>query len=220
MRVNDTFLEQLTFLYGREVATQVLPQLQTMLNGYAARLSTEGATPSFSQRDAILITYGDMVQAGEEAPLATLASFLQQTVASGINTVHILPFYPYSSDDGFSVVDYTAVNPTLGTWTNIHQLGQSFRLMFNAVINHISAHSDWFQKFLANDPTYRHYFTVVDPGEDLTAVFRPRALPLLTEMETAVDPKHIWITFTTLLDATTIYANSFTLPPMASLGSS
>jgi sucrose phosphorylase len=140
MGINDHFLDQLTFLYGRKVA-QVLPKLQTMLKSYGDRVSTETATPSFSQHNAVLIIYGHMVQAGEEAPLATLAGFLQQTVANGINTVHILPFYPYSSDDGFSVVAYTAVNPTLGTWANIHQLSQSFRLMFDAVVNHISANN-------------------------------------------------------------------------------
>ena len=195
MDTQDIFLQHLAFLYGKERAEQILPRLQALLDKYHSRLSGQGKSPTFSQRDAVLITYGDMVQADGEASLATLADFLQQTVTEGINTVHILPFYPYSSDDGFSVVDYTAVNPTLGTWSDVHQLGHHFRLMFDAVINHISAHSDWFQKFLADDPVYRDYFTVVDPAADLTAVFRPRALPLLTEVKTAVGPKHVWTTF-------------------------
>lgn len=195
MSTKDTLLTHLTVLYGAEQAGQTLPQLQALLQHHAGRLPAQDNAPTFSQSDAVLITYGDMVQREGEAPLATLADFLRQTVAGGVNTVHILPFYPYTSDDGFSVLDYTAVNPTLGTWADIHQLGRHFRLMFDAVINHISAHSDWFQKFLADDPAYRDYFTVVDPQTDLTAVFRPRALPLLTEVETAVGPKHVWTTF-------------------------
>lgn len=195
MSAHDTFWNHLAFLYGNERTAQLLSRLQTLADKYATRLRTRQQSPTFSQRDAILITYGDMVQADGETPLATLADFLRHTVANGINTVHLLPFYPYTSDDGFSVVDYTAVNPTLGNWSDIHQLGHHFRLMFDAVINHISAHSDWFQKFLADDPAYQDYFTVVDPAVDLTAVFRPRALPLLTEVKTAVGSKHVWTTF-------------------------
>ena len=66
-----------------------------------------------------------------------------------INTIHILPFYPYSSDDGFSVIDYKKVDPACGTWENIESLRKNFALMFDAVINHISAESSWFKDYLA-----------------------------------------------------------------------
>jgi sucrose phosphorylase len=55
-----------------------------------------------------------------------------------VNGVHLLPFYPYSSDDGFSVIDYKQVNPALGVWDDVARVGQNF-LMFGSVINHISA---------------------------------------------------------------------------------
>jgi sucrose phosphorylase len=109
--------------------------------------------------------------------------------------VHILPFFPYSSDDGFSVIDYAWVDPELGRWSHIEELGADFRLMFDAVINHVSRESDWFRAFLAGDPEYADWFITVEPGVDLSEVVRPRALPLLTEVETASGRKLVWTTF-------------------------
>jgi sucrose phosphorylase len=112
-----------------------------------------------------------------------------------ISRVHILPFYPYSSDDGFSVIDYWQVDPSLGEWDDVARLGQSFRLMFDAVINHISRHSRWFEGFVRGEAPYTDYFITVDPGTDLSQVVRPRALPLLTPVETAGGAQHVWTTF-------------------------
>ena len=112
-----------------------------------------------------------------------------------ISAVHILPFFPYSSDDGFSVIDYTAVNPALGTWDDVRRLGETFDLMFDLVINHVSSQSEWFQRFKAGDPAYEDFFIRVDPATDLSAVVRPRTLPLLTPVETARGWEHVWTTF-------------------------
>jgi sucrose phosphorylase len=148
-----------------------------------------------SERDAILITYGDQVRRAGEMPLATLHDVLSQTAQAIINTVHLLPFYPFSSDDGFSVIDYFAVDPALGSWADIHRLRQDFRLMFDAVFNHVSVRSEWFQAFLRGEPPYDSYFIAVDPNTDLSQVRRPRALPLLTPFETAHGTQHVWTTF-------------------------
>ena len=105
------------------------------------------ATPT--ERDALLITYGDQVRTDDEPPLRTLARFLEERAAGVVTGVHILPFYPSSSDDGFSVMDYFAVDPALGDWENVAQLGERFDLMFDAVFNHASAQGEWFRRFLA-----------------------------------------------------------------------
>jgi sucrose phosphorylase len=127
--------------------------------------------------------------------LQTLANFLHTYLQDTISTVHLLPFYPYSSDDGFSVIDYRAVDPALGTWADVEEIGRDFRLMFDAVVNHISAQSEWFQRYLRDDPRYREFFLTINPTTDLSAVFRPRTLPLLTEMKTEAGMKHVWTTF-------------------------
>lgn len=192
----NTIEELARFVYGTE-ATAVVEAIVALLAQYRPQLPPPHPH-ALTQRDAVLIAYGDMVQApaqADETHLATLARFCRTHLGDTVNTIHLLPFYPYTSDDGFSVVDYTAVNPDLGTWAGIRRLGEEYALMFDAVINHISASSDWFQRFLADDPVYRDYFVTVDPTTDLSAVFRPRALPLLTPFDTAVGPRYVWTTF-------------------------
>lgn len=187
--------EHLTFLYAPETATTTQQRLQRLLAQYRRHLPVPQPRV-VSERDSILITYADMVRAPTETPLATLADFLQDTIAGTVSTVHLLPFFPYSSDDGFSVIDYKQVDPQVGTWTDVARLGQSFRLMFDAVINHVSVAGPWFQAFLADEEPYRDFFTVVEPRTaDLALVFRPRTLPLLTPFETAAGTRHVWTTF-------------------------
>lgn len=203
MTIMNENLEQdaqhhLAFLYGEETADHLWPQLQARLANFRRHhphRTTGAAGARFSQRDAILITYGDMVRQDGVSPLTTLTDFLHATVSGFISAVHLLPFYPYSSDDGFAVIDYKAVDPALGTWEDIGRLVRYFQLMFDAVINHISAESAWFQAFRRDELPYRNYFIVVEPVADLSKVFRPRALPLLTPVETAAGVKHVWTTF-------------------------
>ncbi|GAB4471790.1 MAG: alpha-amylase family glycosyl hydrolase [Anaerolineae bacterium] len=157
-------------------------------------VDTAGAL--FNERDVILITYGDLLREPGRPALQSLFDFYTARLADTINTVHILPFYPYSSDDGFSVIDYCAVNPVLGGWEDIERFIEAGgRLMFDAVINHISARSEWFRGFVNGDPRYADYFITVDPTVDLSGVTRPRALPLLTPVETARGIEHVWTTF-------------------------
>ncbi|MGC9523391.1 MAG: sugar phosphorylase, partial [Anaerolineae bacterium] len=195
-------VDHLTFLYGADRAGEIGMELFATLDDFAERHpelreDVPDASQRLTERDAILITYGDQVQEPGKAPLATLAEVLETYGASAITGVHILPFFPYSSDDGFSVIDYTEVNPDLGDWSDIERLGESFRLMFDAVINHISRESDWFQAFLAGDPEFADAFIVVEPGTDLSEVVRPRALPLLTAVQTVEGEKLVWTTFST-----------------------
>ncbi len=149
-----------------------------------------------SERDVVLITYGDSLREPGRPPLQTLNTFLDDYLAEVVTSVHILPFYPYSSDDGFSVVDYKAVDPELGDWPAVEALAGGYRLMFDAVINHLSQDSEWFRGYLAGDPRYAGFFIDMDPATDLSAVVRPRALPLLTPFEDGEGRRrHIWTTF-------------------------
>ncbi len=158
-------------------------------NTLEIHLPTAGEKPPaanpLSERDAILITYGDMVRQTGEKPLTTLFKLVSNHLEGTINGVHILPFFPYSSDDGFSVIDYRAVDSDLGDWSEITKIADAFRLMIDAVINHVSAQSYWFQEFLSGDPAHLDYFIRLDPNTDLDDVVRPRDLPLLTPVRTS-----------------------------------
>lgn len=192
--MNPNILEHLTFLYGADIGPKTNKKIEHLLAKWQANLPPQ-QKPAFSEKDSVLITYGDQVQAPGEAPLQTLASFCTETLNGRIQTIHLLPFFPYSSDDGFSVIDYKAVDPALGSWDDVAAVGRNFQLMFDAVINHISAKSSWFQGYLQADPAYEDFFVAVDPTADLTAVFRPRALPLLTPFATKSGTRHLWTTF-------------------------
>lgn len=187
-------LEHLVALYGESVGRETFARL-TLLIDQARRPAGGGRQAGLTERDAVLITYGDQVRAPNEPPLQTLADFCAQHLAGIVNTIHLLPFYPYSSDDGFSVIDYRAVNPALGTWDDVARIGANFNLMFDAVINHVSAQSAWFQKFLRDEPRYRDYFITVPDHADVSRVIRPRTLPLLTPFETPSGRKNVWTTF-------------------------
>lgn len=151
---------------------------------------------SWDEKDVVLITYGDQFQEKGKPALDSLKSMFDKHLADKFEIVHILPFYPYSSDDGFSVIDYKKVNPELGDWQNIKNLTGSARIMFDDVCNHISAESEWFQEFLKGSPEYENFFIEMNPDADLSAVTRPRALPLLTKFSLANgEEKHVWTTF-------------------------
>jgi len=152
--MNEEIRQHLAFIYSEDEAESLLPRFSRLVTQYRRLIAPRESRHRFDQKDAVLITYGDMVQRPGEQPLRTLVNFLRHHAAGVVNTVHLLPFYPYSSDDGFSVVDYRAVDPALGSWQDVADLGRSFHLMFDAVINHISAESDWFQAFLQDDPRF------------------------------------------------------------------
>ena len=149
----------------------------------------------WDEEDIIMITYGDSVIDGDERPLVTLNRFLNRYSKNTINNVHILPFFPYSSDDGFSVIDYSSVNEALGSWDDIEAIAKDYGLMTDLVINHCSARSVWFDNFIKGEGPGSDFFFTGDPADDLSIVTRPRVSPLLRETETKDGTKHVWCTF-------------------------
>lgn len=143
----------------------------------------------------MLITYGDQVHRKGEAPLRTLLRFSERHLTNTITCMHLLPFFPYSSDDGFSITDYRQVDPALGTWHEVEQLGQRFRMMYDGVINHASARGSWFGSFLRDETPFRDYFFTVEGDPDLSQVVRPRTSPLLTDFNTRAGIRRVWTTF-------------------------
>ena len=190
--MSNILLHHLAFLYGEDRSSRLLDRTQAILSDHRARIAPRDS--GLSQRDSLLILYGDQVQEPNAKPLQTLKKFCDQYLTDIVSGIHILPFYPWTSDDGFSVVDYRQIDPALGDWDDVSAM-QTFRLMFDAVINHISSKSDWFQKFLQDDPRYKEYFITVEGEPDLSKVVRPRALPLLTPFQTPSGEKKVWTTF-------------------------
>ncbi len=174
------------------------PDFVARISGLLAKPSKQPqpkpVTP-WSEHDAWLITYADQFQTHGQTPLASLHDFHTKHLRPWINGVHILPFYPWSSDDGYSVIDYHKVDDRYGDWNDIESLATDTRLMFDAVVNHASAGSRWFLSYLSDDPAYADFFVDLPPDTDLSDVVRPRTTPLLTRFEGATGPKWVWTTF-------------------------
>lgn len=166
----------------------------------AMRLDPETSTPAgrrnlWSEDDAVVITYGDTIQSEQSPPLDTLAGFLSEHLGETISAVHILPFYPWTSDDGFAVSDYDRVHPDLGDWEDIRQISQQFRVMGDCVINHCSGAHPWFENYQAGLSPGAGFFVEANPEDDLSAVARPRTSPLLRPVQTKAGERHVWCTF-------------------------
>jgi sucrose phosphorylase len=152
--------------------------------------------PLWSEQDVVLITYGDQVRDGKDVPLIALDRFLTENGLNKVlNTIHLLPCFPYSSDDGFSVIDYRQIDPALGDWNDVERLRTRYSLMFDLVLNHVSRHSRWFEDYVAGREPYTRFFIEVNSAADTSSVTRPRSLPLFTRVDTSRGPRHVWTTF-------------------------
>jgi sucrose phosphorylase len=189
-----TINKRLHKLYPKEVAQRAVNDIIDLIFKYKQRINSQEY--HLSEKDIILITYGDQVNRDHEPSLKTLNDFMNKYLHGVINSIHILPFYPSSSDSGFSVVNYSAVDPHMGSWREIDSISSNYRLMVDGVINHTSQFSDWFQAYLDGDEYFKDFFIEMDPSADLTKVVRPRATPLLSEfVDSTGKIHHIWTTF-------------------------
>ena len=196
--------DKLASLYGG-AAEDTLAAIDALADRHAGAASRDGGRDGglWDERDAVLITYGDMVRADGVAAGAPSHALAEQTrwlrdhgLREHLSAVHLLPHFPYSSDDGFSVIDYRAVDPAVGDWDDVAALGADFDLAFDYVLNHCSAESDWFRAFLRDEEPHRDWFITEDPADPrLNEITRPRTHPLLTPFETAAGTKHVWTTF-------------------------
>jgi glucosylglycerate phosphorylase len=195
--VNKVLLEKieqlLRFIYGEKYEDRYLGMASELIEKWSA-VEWPKNEP-ISEKNVYFITYGDSIYEEGKPTLETLHRFLQEYIKGIVTDVHLLPMFPYTSDDGFSVTDYREIHPELGDWDNIDGLSKDYRLMFDFVANHISKSSDWFQKYLQDHPKYKNYFIPYDPEFDASQVVRPRTSPLFHEYEGKNGLKTAWTTF-------------------------
>ena len=197
----QTVHHYLTHLYGPragEVQRRIGQHLANFRTASTASPPANTAghdAPTWSEKDQWVICYGDSILDEGTPPLAVLDTFLQRYLGDAISGVHVLPFFPWSSDDGFSVIHYREVNSELGEWAHIQTLASHYDLMADLVLNHVSRESLWFVDYLAGSLPGRDYFIEVDPDTDVSQVTRPRSSPLLVPISTRRGTRHVWATF-------------------------
>ena len=188
----ELWIEKLEEIYkDKAVAETTAARIKTI----AEHVKISSTRKALDEKDAILITYGDSINKEGERPLRTLSAFLKAFVGDSVSTVHILPFFPYTSDDGFSITDYYTVNPDLGDWNDISEISKDHYLMIDSVANHVSKQNEWFREYLKGNEKYKDFFIEGDKNADYSSVTRPRTTPLLTHFQTADGEKYIWTTF-------------------------
>jgi len=190
--------KRLRYLYpdADEILSKLINSINKYQNDSIIKLKNKkyNGKIHLTEKDSILITYADTLQ-GNEKSLKTLHKFLKKYVGKSISGIHILPFFPYSSDDGFSIIDYKRVNPKFGDWSDIKVIAKDYRLMVDLVINHVSRESKWFKEFIKGNKKYKDYFIHFDKKVNTSSVFRPRTNPLLTKVNTKFGTKYVWTTF-------------------------
>jgi len=181
-------------IYGKKAGIAALERIVPLIEKFPVKKAQKEGF--FSQKDVILITYGDSLKKEGQVPLATLNAFAKNRLKGVISKIHFLPFFPFSSDDGFSVIDFFTINPELGSWADVDQFNSDFELMFDYVVNHFSSKSQWFEDYLSGKEGFKHFAIEVDPSTDLSQVTRPRSLPLLSEYKKHNGSRvHLWTTF-------------------------
>ena len=187
---------RLHFLYGETLLNQLMERLINRLKiEQSSKAPVVNSGTNWTEQDIILITYGDSVQQDDEKPLQTLYEFLSLHLKGSVNSVHILPYFPYSSDDGFSVIDYKTVDPLLGDWSDIQRIDKDFHLMTDLVINHVSRENLWFIEYLSKQQPGCNYFIEKPENSDTSMVVRPRSTPVLIPAHTHEGIRHVWATF-------------------------
>ncbi len=193
MNIAEKIKLRFDFIYKGDYSSEIINDLTATIQ--KVKNDIEFPNQKWDEKDVVLITYGDSILSENSAPLITLAGFLKKYIRDAISFVHILPFFPYSSDDGFSVIDYQEVNPELGTWGDVQEIKKDYKLMFDLVINHVSQNSKWYQNYLKGEDPGAKFFIEASPEYDLSNVVRPRSLPLLTPAQTVNGLKYVWTTF-------------------------
>jgi sucrose phosphorylase len=194
IRVSDSIKPLLAKVYPEETVEWLTTEIYGLIKDTLCPSGRENLR-KWNHDNVLLITYGDSICSPDQHPLAVLADFLETYLKDTVTGVHVLPFFPYSSDDGFAIIDYLQVNPKLGDWDDIRRIAASFNLMVDLVVNHVSSQHAWFEQFKRNEAPGRDYFITADPDEDVSQVVRPRSSPLLTPVETVEGTKYVWTTF-------------------------
>ncbi|GAA5496551.1 Glycosidase [Rubritalea squalenifaciens DSM 18772] len=195
VQVRQKIRQHVHAVYGDERCDAIVKRIFQTAPLAQTAISNVPQTNKWDQSDVLAITYADSIKREGEMPLQTLRHFFQHELKHTINNIHILPFCPYSSDDGFSVIDYKQVKEEHGSWDDIQDFQADFKVMADLVLNHCSSESEWFKNFLACKDPGKDYFVTGDKFQDLRFVVRPRSTPLLTTVETAEGEKEVWCTF-------------------------
>ncbi len=192
-----------------------LPGIMTHLQELADWLAQNferpaNASAAFDEKTVLCISYVDHIACADNTPPAVeLERFFNQHLAGLYSHLHILPHFPSPmihegvkgpagrADGGFEAMNYR-MDPKFGTPADLKKV--KAKLMYDFVLNHLSAKGDLFQKFIDEVPGYENFFLNFTDEEiarlDMTPVFRPREHnPIISFVNAKGVKKNVWCTF-------------------------
>jgi glycosidase len=190
---DERALELLNEIYGTDAAEGIRERYEALVTRHQQR--TQPANDHLRSTDSWIISYPDHISGHQGTPLNVLDEFVRKRLRPAITGVHILPCFPSSSDEGFSVKDYFAIDERYGTWGDIEHIASHGKMMLDAVVNHASIQGDWFKKWQTGTSPFDGFFRTENPEADLASVVRARQHPLLTKFDAAMGERWVWTTF-------------------------
>ena len=185
----------LKIIYQNILSDEEINNLTDQIFEITPKVKNDATSENWNESDIFLISYGDSIVSAKEKKLKTLKNFIDEFLKPHFNNIHILPFFPFSSDDGFSITDYKKVRDDLGSWEDISLLSKDYRVMADIVINHASKQSEYFKEFIRGNDEYKDFFISLDEDEGFEEVVRPRSSDLFQEIEISNQKKYLWCTF-------------------------
>ena len=188
------------------ILNDIYPEMRSsLLDNFAedlANLASENQSPDesknrslWSANDVLLISYPDNIISQNTPPLQSLQKFLAKYFSDTISIVHVLPFFPSTGDDGFSVQNYFEVDEKLGDWIDVGEFVKHTTLMVDVVLNHCSVENSWFIGYQNGDPLYENFFCTVPEDFDISNIVRPRSSSLKEKFLVNGEKRNIWCTF-------------------------
>jgi len=185
----------LKIIYQNILSDEEINNLTDQIFEITPKVKNDVTLENWNESDIFLISYGDSIVSAKDKNLKTLKNFVDEFLKPHFNNIHILPFFPFSSDDGFSITDYKKVRDDLGSWEDISLLSKDYRVMADIVINHASKLSEYFQEFVRGNYEYKDFFISLDEDEGFEDVVRPRSSDLFQNIEISNQKKYLWCTF-------------------------
>ncbi len=185
----------LSSIYRNKSSKEISKLTNEIRKIFPKNLKKKSKIELWNQKDFFLIIYADSIKKNNQKNFKTLNIFLNK-YCKEFKFIHILPFFPSSSDDGFAIVDYKEIDDQNGNWEHIKKISKNFRLMADLVINHCSSSNTLFQNFLKNvEPGLDYFISSEKKVNSLSKVVRPRTSKLFKEIRINGKKKYVWCTF-------------------------
>ena len=182
-------------IYSNDLSKKQINNLYLDIKSIFTEVIKDKKKELWSEKDVLLITYADSIIKKNQKNLITLSNFLTK-YCKEFTYVHILPFFPFSSDDGFAVEDYKKIKKEHGSWNDLNKITKSFKIMVDLVINHCSSRNRLFKNFLENkDPGKDFFISSQKKFPTSKKIVRPRSSNLSKKVLINGKDNYVWCTF-------------------------